>query len=43
MAAWNIGKVVENKQWSDPLYSLYVGSEIEPFQAGHSSFTMSKF
>ena len=34
MAAWNIGKVVENKQWSDSLYSLYVESEIEPFEAG---------
>ncbi len=34
MAAWNIGKVAENKQWSNSLYSLYVESEIEPFQAG---------
>ena len=34
MAAWNIGKVVENKQWSNSLYSLYVESEIEPFEAG---------
>lgn len=34
MTAWNIGKVVKNKQWSQSLYSLYVESEIEPFEAG---------
>jgi len=34
MAAWNIGKVVEHKQWSKTLYSLYVESDIEPFKAG---------
>lgn len=34
MAAWNIGKVVEHHQWSKTLYSLYVESDIEPFEAG---------
>jgi ferredoxin--NADP+ reductase len=34
MAAWNIGKVVEHKQWSKTLYSLYVESDIESFEAG---------
>lgn len=34
MAAWNIGKVVENKQWGNKLFSLYVESEIAPFEAG---------
>lgn len=34
MAAWNIGKVVEHKQWSETLYSLYVESDIERFEAG---------
>jgi len=34
MAAWNIGKVVEYKQWSKTLYSLFVESDIEPFEAG---------
>ena len=34
MAAWNIGKVVEHKQWSSTLHTLYVESEIEPYQAG---------
>lgn len=34
MAAWNIGKVVEYKQWSKTLYSLYVNSDIQPFEAG---------
>jgi ferredoxin--NADP+ reductase len=34
MAAWNIGKVVEHKQWSATLHTLYVESEIEPYQAG---------
>lgn len=34
MAAWNIGKVVEYKQWSKALFSLYVESDIEPFEAG---------
>jgi len=34
MAAWNIGKVVEIKQWSNKLFSLYVESEIAPFEAG---------
>ncbi|MDP2688200.1 MAG: ferredoxin--NADP reductase [Aequorivita sp.] len=34
MAAWNIGKVVEIKQWSNKLFSLYVESDIEPFKAG---------
>lgn len=33
MAAWNIGKVVEYKQWSKTLFSLYVESDIEPFEA----------
>lgn len=34
MAAWNAGKVVEHKQWNETLHSLYVESEIEPYQAG---------
>lgn len=34
MAEWNIGKVIERKQWSKTLYSLYVESDIEPFEAG---------
>lgn len=34
MAAWNIGKVVECKQWSKTLHSLYVESDIERFEAG---------
>ncbi len=34
MAAWNPGKVVEQKQWSKTLHSLYVESEIEPYKAG---------
>jgi len=34
MSAWNVGKVVEHKQWSKTLYSLYVESDIEPFKAG---------
>lgn len=34
MAVWNIGKVVEYRQWSKTLYSLYVESDIEPFEAG---------
>lgn len=34
MAAWNIGKVVELKQWTETLHSLYVDSDIEPFEAG---------
>jgi ferredoxin/flavodoxin---NADP+ reductase len=34
MAAWNVGKVVERKQWSNALHSLYVESEIESFEAG---------
>lgn len=34
MAAWNTGKVVEHKQWNETLHSLYVESEIEPYQAG---------
>ncbi|MDZ4142158.1 MAG: ferredoxin--NADP reductase [Methylotenera sp.] len=34
MSAWNVGKVVENKQWNNTLYSLYVESDIEPFEAG---------
>jgi len=34
MAAWNNGKVVGRKQWSKTLYSLYVESDIAPFEAG---------
>jgi ferredoxin/flavodoxin---NADP+ reductase len=34
MSAWNVGKVVEHKQWNKTLYSLYVESDIEPFEAG---------
>lgn len=34
MAPWNIGKVVEHKQWGNSLYSLYVESDIAPFEAG---------
>jgi ferredoxin/flavodoxin---NADP+ reductase len=34
MAAWKIGKVMNQKQWSRNLHSLYVESELEPFQAG---------
>jgi ferredoxin/flavodoxin---NADP+ reductase len=34
MAAWNTGKVVKHKQWSKALHSLYVESDIEPFEAG---------
>lgn len=34
MASWNKGVVVEHRQWSQKLYSLYVESDLEPFQAG---------
>lgn len=34
MTAWNTGRVVEHKQWSRTLHSLYVESDIEPFKAG---------
>lgn len=34
MAQWNPAKVVEHKQWNDRLYTLYVESDIEPYQAG---------
>jgi ferredoxin--NADP+ reductase len=34
MAAWNPGKVVEHKKWNTSLYSLYVESAIERFEAG---------
>lgn len=34
MAAWNVGKVVGRRQWSSTLHSLYVESDIEPFEAG---------
>ena len=34
MAVWNTGKVVVHKQWSKALHSLYVESDIEPFEAG---------
>jgi len=34
MAAWNIGEVVERKQWSKALHSLYVDADIDPFEAG---------
>jgi len=34
MAAWNNGKVVEQKNWSETLHSLYVESGIEPYKAG---------
>lgn len=34
MAQWNKGTVIEHKQWSETLYTLYVESPIEPYQAG---------
>lgn len=34
MAEWTIGNVIERKQWSKTLFSLYVESDIEPFEAG---------
>ncbi|OIQ91156.1 ferredoxin--NADP reductase [mine drainage metagenome] len=34
MSAWNVGKVVEHKQWNKTLHSLYIESDIEPFEAG---------
>lgn len=34
MAIWNTGKVVRHKHWSKDLHTLYVDSEIEPFEAG---------
>lgn len=34
MAAWNIGRVVEHQQWGKALYSLFVETDIEPFEAG---------
>jgi ferredoxin--NADP+ reductase len=34
MAAWNKGVIVEHRQWSPKLHSLFVESDIEPFQAG---------
>ncbi|HZV99410.1 MAG TPA: ferredoxin--NADP reductase [Methylophilaceae bacterium] len=34
MAAWNSGKVVDQKHWSDRLHTLYVEAEIEPYEAG---------
>jgi ferredoxin/flavodoxin---NADP+ reductase len=37
MAAWNTGKIVEHREWNETLRSLYVESEIEPYQAGQFS------
>jgi ferredoxin/flavodoxin---NADP+ reductase len=34
MALWNKGKVVEQRQWSATLHTLYVESDIEAYQAG---------
>lgn len=34
MAQWNKGIVVEHRQWSETLHTLYVESQIEPYQAG---------
>ena len=34
MAAWNKGVVIEQRQWSPVLHTLYVESPIEPYQAG---------
>jgi ferredoxin--NADP+ reductase len=34
MAVWNSGKVVEQKRWSNTLYTLFVESDIEPYKAG---------
>lgn len=34
MSTWNVGKVVAHKQWSKTLHSLYIKSDIEPFEAG---------
>ncbi len=34
MAQWTEGRVAENRQWSDRLYSLRVDAAIEPFEAG---------
>lgn len=37
MAQWVTGRVVENKRWNGPLFSLRVAAEIEPFRAGQFS------
>jgi len=34
MANWNTGTVIRQQQWNEKLFSLYIESEIEPFQAG---------
>lgn len=34
MSRWVEGKVVENRHWTDSLYSLKVDARIEPFSAG---------
>jgi ferredoxin--NADP+ reductase len=34
MSHWVSGKVVENRRWSEQLYSLHVDAEIAPFEAG---------
>lgn len=34
MNIWNAGKVVGHKHWGKDLHTLYVDSEIEPFEAG---------
>jgi ferredoxin--NADP+ reductase len=37
MVQWSNGRVVENKRWDGPLFSLRVDAEIEPFKAGQFS------
>jgi len=34
MAIWKSGKVLKQKQWSSTLHTLYVDSDLEPFEAG---------
>lgn len=34
MAIWNAGNVIAHKHWSDTLHTLYVNSDIEPYEAG---------
>jgi len=34
MASWNTGKVIKQIQWTENLFSLFIESELEPFQPG---------
>jgi len=34
MATWNEGRIIENYNWSEKLYTLYIDADIEPYEAG---------